>query len=224
MFNVTDVCDGPIWTFSRMGATETQLQDGRVISIGGEHEDFYDPDFCICNDVIVRRQEDRTEIYGYPEHIFPPTDFHTASLLDGRIVIVGCLGYQSSRRPGHTPVYLLDLVDYHISEVTTAGDNPGWIFKHEAELEADGVIRVRRGQVVHANGDGQRYRRNLEEYTLDTKSWTWGRATTGTGNSSGFGRRVWALLSWTGGPNPKKYCRAASTMFARSVTNGTACG
>jgi hypothetical protein len=37
--------DGPIWTFDRMGATRNELPDGRLICIGGEHEDFYDPDF-----------------------------------------------------------------------------------------------------------------------------------------------------------------------------------
>ena len=39
--------EGPIWTFSRYGATRTVLPDGRSVCVGGEHEDFYDPDFCI---------------------------------------------------------------------------------------------------------------------------------------------------------------------------------
>jgi hypothetical protein len=39
--------DGPIWTFDRMGATRSELPDGRILYIGGEHEDSYDPDFCI---------------------------------------------------------------------------------------------------------------------------------------------------------------------------------
>ena len=38
-----------IWCFERAGATLTQLPDGREVRIGGEHEDFYDPDFCIYN-------------------------------------------------------------------------------------------------------------------------------------------------------------------------------
>src|SRR5262245_25043463 len=45
--------DGPIWTFSRYGRTETALPGGRLVCVGGEHEDFYDPDFCIYNDVVV---------------------------------------------------------------------------------------------------------------------------------------------------------------------------
>ena len=41
--------DGPVWCFFRRGATCTKLSDGRIVCIGGEHEDAYDPDFCIYN-------------------------------------------------------------------------------------------------------------------------------------------------------------------------------
>ena len=40
---------GPEWCFQRFGSTFTKLPDGRLIIIGGEHEDFYDPDFYIYN-------------------------------------------------------------------------------------------------------------------------------------------------------------------------------
>lgn len=39
----------PVWCFERYGATRTKLPDGRIVCIGGEHEDSYDPDFCIYN-------------------------------------------------------------------------------------------------------------------------------------------------------------------------------
>lgn len=45
----------PVFCFNRFGRTETLLPDGRVVFIGGEHEDFYDPDFFIYNDVVVVR-------------------------------------------------------------------------------------------------------------------------------------------------------------------------
>ena len=45
--------DGPIWTFDRMGQTRTELPDGRLVCVAGEHEDSYDPDFHIYNDVVV---------------------------------------------------------------------------------------------------------------------------------------------------------------------------
>src|SRR5882762_4205433 len=62
--------DGPIWTFDRMGTSRSQLPDGRVICVGGEHEDYYDPDFCIYNDVVVLGPYDQIEIYGYPKEVF----------------------------------------------------------------------------------------------------------------------------------------------------------
>jgi hypothetical protein len=134
---------GPIWTFDRMGRTRTELLDGRVICIGGEHEDSYDPDFCIYNDVVVFGPNDQVEIYSYPREVFAPTDFHTASLVDERIIVIGCLGYPDDRRSGYTPVYSLDLRDYHISEIRTTGAIPGWVFKHEAEALSAAVISSR---------------------------------------------------------------------------------
>ncbi|KAK3899211.1 hypothetical protein C8A05DRAFT_46662 [Staphylotrichum tortipilum] len=43
----------PIFCFDRFGRTETLLPDGRIIFIGGEHEDHCNPDFFIFNDVVV---------------------------------------------------------------------------------------------------------------------------------------------------------------------------
>lgn len=56
---------GAIWCNDRFGASLTQLLDGRFIQIGGEHEDHYDPDFCIYNDVIVFDGRGNFQIYGY---------------------------------------------------------------------------------------------------------------------------------------------------------------
>jgi hypothetical protein len=39
----------PVWCFYRLGGTVTVLPDRRQVHIGGEHEDYYDPDFCIYN-------------------------------------------------------------------------------------------------------------------------------------------------------------------------------
>ena len=36
---------GPGWCFDRYGQSSTELPDGRVVLIAGEHEDGYDPDF-----------------------------------------------------------------------------------------------------------------------------------------------------------------------------------
>lgn len=56
----------PVWSFQRFGQTLTVLPDGRRIIIGGEHEDAYDPDFCIYNDVTVLHPDGRIQIFGYP--------------------------------------------------------------------------------------------------------------------------------------------------------------
>src|SRR5690606_30371083 len=54
----------PGWCFHRFGQSSTALPDGRVVLIAGEHEDHYDPDFHIYNDVVVRHPDGRLEIFG----------------------------------------------------------------------------------------------------------------------------------------------------------------
>ena len=168
--------DGPIWTFDRMGATRTELPDGRIVCIGGEHEDWYDPDFHIYNDVIVFTPDGQVEIYGYPKEVFPPTDFHTATFVDDRIIVVGCVGYTKDRRPGHTPVFSLDLSSYALSEIETSGEMPGWISEHEAGLGSR-IITARGGKVFSYRGEQQQFLRNVEDYTLDLNSRIWRRIT-----------------------------------------------
>jgi ankyrin repeat protein len=89
--------DEPVWCAQRFGQSLTLLPDGRATQIGGEHEDSYDPDFCIYNDVFVHERNGTVAIYGYPESVFPPTDFHTATLLDDYIYFIGSLGYAGTR-------------------------------------------------------------------------------------------------------------------------------
>jgi hypothetical protein len=169
--------EGPIWTFDRMRRTCTDLPDGRQICIAGEHEDSYDPDFYIYNDVVVFGSNDPIEIYGYPREVFPPTDWHTATLVGDRIILVGCYGYPADRRPGYTPVYALDLSSYRISKIETGGEMPGWIFGHEADLTADSIITIRGGRVIEQRGDRRLDRRNVEDYVLDIRSSMWRRVT-----------------------------------------------
>ena len=74
---------GPMWCFERFGQSTTPLGAVTVL-IGGEHEDHYDPDFHIYNDLVVIAPGGGTEIYGYPRSVFPPTDFHSATPTDSR--------------------------------------------------------------------------------------------------------------------------------------------
>jgi hypothetical protein len=105
-----DVPAEPRWAGCRLGQSHTKLTDGREIWIAGEHEDHYDPDFFIYNDVIVRHADDRIQIFGYPKTVFPPTDFHSATLTkdESTIVVIGGIGYPEDRREGFTPVYSVD--------------------------------------------------------------------------------------------------------------------
>lgn len=128
--------DGPaIWSFDRFGMSTTQLPDGTWVQIAGEHEDFYDPDFFIYNDVIVHDGAGNTQIYLYPREVFPPTDFHTATFVDDAIILIGSLSYQESRPTGRTQVLRLNLKDFSIDQIETSGESPGWISRHRARLD-----------------------------------------------------------------------------------------
>ncbi len=164
----------PVWTFERMGASRTRLADGRVVCVGGEHEDYYDPDFYIYNDVVVLGPDAAVEMYGYPRDVFPPTDFHSASLVGGRLIVIGTIGHPEDRRPGVTPVHVLHLDDYRIESMATAGEAPGWIHDHEARIEGDSIV-VSGGDVYFEEADEGRFRRNLEDYALHVPSGTWRR-------------------------------------------------
>ncbi len=158
---------GPGWCFYRSGRSGTTLPDGRQIVIAGEHEDSYDPDFFIYNDVVVLQPDGEIEICGYPREVFPPTDFHSATLVGNRILIIGCLGYPDQRRPQMTPVFSLDLVTFSMSSFPTIGPCPGWIHRHTAELSSDGVaITIREGRFESG--------RNINDYqlALNTGRWT----------------------------------------------------
>jgi hypothetical protein len=186
-----------------MGASQTELREGRVVCIGGEHEDSYDPDFYIYNDVIVFDPSGQIEIYGYPVEIFQPTDFHTASLIDQRIIVIGCVGYRGARHPGHTPVYALDLSGYHFSKIETSGEMPGWISRHSASLDARGLITIRGGQVFQQRSGKEKFLRNVEDYALDVKSWEWRRLTNRNWRQYSIYQEDEALFVLERSPEPK---------------------
>ncbi|WP_165220549.1 hypothetical protein [Aquisphaera insulae] len=177
-----DYSVGPIWCFDRMGMSRTELADGRTIYITKKHKDYYDPDFCIYNDVVILRPGGSVEIYGYPEDLFPPTDFHTATLVGGRLILIGRVGYNGKRHPGTTPVFALDVSRYRIEPMSSRGEVPGWIFGHEAEFDpARGAIVIRGGEVeAPAPDDPSKrvIRRNFDEYAYHMDAAIWERLTT----------------------------------------------
>ena len=169
---------GPGWCFQRMGCTKTELPDGRIVNIAGEHEDSYDADFYIYNDVVVQHPDGRIDIYGYPEDVFPATDFHSATFDEPRncIWVVGSLGYDGHRRPGETPVYRVCMDSFQITAVPASGEAPGWIHKHTGELAEDGkTLCISRGVRQHRSGAVMD---QTDDWVLDLTSFEWRRATT----------------------------------------------
>ncbi len=168
---------GPGWCFDRFGQSSNQLPDGRVVFIAGEHEDSYDPDFYIYNDVVVQHPDGRIEIYGYPREIFPPTDFHSATLVSNRIVLIGNLGYPDKRAPGRTQVMALDLDTLAISTLQTTGTSPGWIHSHKATLvDEGGSILVQGGKLDRGDSDKSLVE-NIDDWKLHLSDRRWERLT-----------------------------------------------
>ncbi|GAA5213550.1 hypothetical protein ACFSJ3_03330 [Corallincola platygyrae] len=168
--------EGPTWSFDRFGQTKTQLPDGRIVYVGGEHEDHYDPDFHIYNDVIVEHPNGELDFYCYPKTDFPPTDFHTATLIGSKIVIIGSLGYPQERVQASTQLYLLDLDNFKITTIASCGESPGWIHGHEATLDTSQTsITVTKGLVEIESGSPMR--ENIDDWKLGIESWTWQRLT-----------------------------------------------
>ncbi|MEM6689721.1 MAG: ankyrin repeat domain-containing protein [Planctomycetota bacterium] len=174
--DVADISQ-PTWCHSRYGVSLNELPDGRLVQIGGEHEDYYDPDFCIYNDVLVHEKGGRFEIMGYPKNVFPPTDFHTATYFDGHIYIIGGLGYQGTRQFGMTPVYRLDCRSWKIESFASTGDNPGWIYKHVALMEEEGILMVSAGKVCVEVDGREKHEDNTDRFAFDLQIGVWTRIT-----------------------------------------------
>jgi hypothetical protein len=156
----------PVWSFSRFGRSATPLPDGRLVLIGGEHEDGYDPDFCIYADVTVLDGKGGVDHFIYPQDVFPPTDFHTATLYDGQIWLIGSLGYLEQRQEGVTQVLRLDPTDFSIHPVETSGDGPGWISRHQSILDTDEII-LTGGKIFPG------YHDNEQTFRLGLKALVW---------------------------------------------------
>ena len=166
---------GPCWSWDRYGRSETTMPDGRVISIGGEHEDSYDPDFYIYNDVVVSDPAGRVEIFGYSEEAFPPTDFHTATLAEDRIVVIGNLSYPTLRRD-RAQVVVLDTNHYAFDRIDTSGNGPLWLHKHSAKLAEGGRAILVRGGLIN-DPRWPSLVENIDDWRLDLDTWRWDRLT-----------------------------------------------
>src|SRR5207253_2159408 len=124
------------------------------------------PDFCIYNDVFVHEGDGSVAVYGYPESVFPPTDFHTATLFGDSIYVIGSLGYQGTRRYEVTPVYKLDVHTLRMDRVQACGEAPGWIYKHRAAAVNPHEIRVWGGMIVTGSSSEESHEQNLGSFVL----------------------------------------------------------
>jgi hypothetical protein len=166
------------WCFDRLGQPVVALPDGRRLLLAGEHEDHYDPDFHIYNDVVVWHPNGRIEIFGYPEEAFPPTDFHSATLVGDRVILIGNLGYPDRRRIGTTQLAVLDLRSMAMCLPVASGACPGWLHSHTAELEPGGnSIVVRGGMVDPGPGAANALLENADDWRLHLDDWRWERLT-----------------------------------------------
>lgn len=174
-FQDTDSWSSPVWCYDRFGSSLTPLNDGRFVQVAGEHEDFYDPDFYIYNDVVIHDGKGGIKILGYPRDVFPPTDFHSATLVGDSIYLIGCLGYMDQREIGRTPVFRLEVDTWKINPVATSGEMPSWLHDHRAVFdEQRNVIRVEGGSVLTPNKEGEpEIVPNEERYELDLNSLIW---------------------------------------------------
>jgi ankyrin repeat protein len=172
--------DCPVWCAQRFGQSLTLLPDGRAIQIGGEHEDSYDPDFCIYNDVFVHHPDGRIDIYCYPEDVFAPTDSHSATLVGDSIYLIAGCGYRGARRFGETPVYRLDTGTLQIHCVETSGEQPGWISNHRAVLASPHEIRVWGGKISAEAAGKESYEDNPFSSVLDITTSQWRREAKGS--------------------------------------------
>jgi hypothetical protein len=165
----------PVWCAQRFGQSITLLPDGRIVQIAGEHEDHYDPDFCIYNDVFVHGLDGPISIFGYPEPLFPPTDFHTATLVGDGIYVIGSLGYPEARRYGETPVYRLDVRTFAMERIDARGEAPGWIHEHRAIQTSPREISVWSGKIVTRRGKEETHTDNVDSFVIDLDRLLWRR-------------------------------------------------
>lgn len=170
-FGDTHSIRNAVWCFQRFGHSLNQLPDGRYVEIAGEHEDSYDEDFCIYNDVVVHQGHGQFEILGYPKEDFQPTDFHSATFVAPYIYIIGNLGYYENRLPGVTPICRLHCGTWKIERVPSSGNNPGWIHGHNARLMNDRQIEISGGKIVIAEKSDLIDNENV--FILDLDNFIW---------------------------------------------------
>jgi hypothetical protein len=144
------------------------------------HETTYYPGMAnlLMADVFVINKDGSIRIFVYPYSVFPPTDFHSATLVGDDIYIIGCLGYWPDRKKRPFPVYKLSIHDFHIEHVPTYGDMPASIYDHAARLVDEKTIEISEGKIQMVNGDNEIIEPNYKIYRLDVGTMRWTASST----------------------------------------------
>lgn len=161
------------WCACRDQMTLTTLPDQTKIIIGGQNEDSFIPGGIVSyNDVIVIRPSGEISIYGYPENVFPLTYWHTATLFQDKIVIIGNSKYNIIKNGNYNFVYILNILTWEIERVETGGEVPPLIAHHEAKLdEGGGALLIRGGEFDR--GPDLPSVANIDVWSLDLATYTW---------------------------------------------------
>jgi len=125
--------------------------------------------------VFVHGPNGELAIYGYPESVFPPTDFHTATLIGESIYVIGNCGYAGTRGYGQTPVYRFDINTLRIERVDVGSEAPGWIHKHRAVAIGNNAIRVWGGTLLSLRDVKESSEPNTATFVLDLEQLRWHR-------------------------------------------------
>ncbi len=162
----------PIWTFlSRMGQSKTLLPDETKVFIGGEYEDFYDPDFRVYNDIVIQKPDGEIQLWNYSLEQFPATDFHVAHYDKNShsIFLIGNLGYPETRKEGITQVLKVNLKTMNIEQLACFGKMPSWLNHHEMKVINDDELEFKNGYLIKE----KKYLRNLYTWRLSLRTLEW---------------------------------------------------
>jgi hypothetical protein len=163
----------PIWCFARRGTSQTLLPDGKVVLVAGAYFDPSDPNYAVYNDVIVKDWNSNLDIYGYPVSDFPPVDFHTTTPVGEGLYVVGGRGCDEDRVVGTTPVFRLDLESMEIHRLEVKGEEPGWIYGHEAVWwAAEQSVLIWGGEIFRCQSHSTP---NKAMWAFDVYAHTWRR-------------------------------------------------
>ncbi len=100
------------------------------------------------------------------------TDFHSATLIDHWIYIIGSLGYQEDRQEDLIAVYRLNTVDFHIEHVETQNPPNFQLYDHNARLTGSDLV-LTGGRYFSCKDVEFMPQVNMRRITLNLDTLTW---------------------------------------------------